>query len=234
MGLKHGNLFWLSDHFKRWKEVYVVLHQNEIHIYATKGEDLKLTNKVLVTGCSVAETEAKDVKRPFLFKMTQPQLGAGAVFAAATKEELVEWISAIRAVVNLTCIPESRLKLTQENNTLFKEFNAIVMMVDQIIQLLPAVFNAEGPEEAAPGSPRFKIRSPRKSMSLLGSPKSGPSKPSSEYTRSMPSLHQVPRSASSGSMASLPGAPAAGMPANSVQFTGIGKYIISKKINKLF
>lgn len=209
---------------KRWKEVYVVLHQNEIHIYASKGDDMKLTNKVLVTGCSVVETEAKDVKRPFLFKMSQAQLGAGAVFAAASKEELVEWISAIRAVVNLTCIPESRLKLTQENNTLFREFNAIVLMVDQIIQLLPTVFKVEEIEEVAVESPRFRIRSPRKVMSTLGSPRNSPAKSPSEFTRSMPSLPQVPRSASSSSLISTTGTSTVVSPTTSAQFNGISKY----------
>ena len=164
----------LSDRFKRWKETYVVLHQNEIYTYTPKSEEMKITSKVLVKGCSVVEAEAKDAKRPFLFKMRHVQLNVEVVFAAASKEEMEEWITAIRAVVSLTCVPESRLKITQENTTLFKEFNAIVMMVDQIIQLLPAVFRPQDGVESTPESPHSKTPSLRLSLSTTADPPLSP------------------------------------------------------------
>lgn len=154
---------------------------------------MKLTTKVLVAGCSVVETEARDSKKPFLFKMTHPQLPSEIVFAASSKEELEEWISAIRAVVNLTYIPESRLKVTHENNTLFKEFNAIVMMVDQIIQLLPTVFKVNVAEETVTETSRFRLRSPRKNVPAFSSP---PCMPTTASPSLLPSFPPLTRSAS--------------------------------------
>jgi len=125
-----------SGRFRRWHEVYVVLHANELHYYVDPMASGLPKRKILLAGCSVLEADAEDSKRPHAFKVTQQPTGDMLLFAAQDRAQLEFWVAAIRSVIGLAAVPEFRAKATQEGKLLFQELTALVTTVDQMAPLV--------------------------------------------------------------------------------------------------